>query len=232
MNEKNCKGEFEKCVRLLKWCRNARRNSTSLTRHVGRSPTACAVGCILSLLRSSASKYSLRTLSHGLRDDFCSRFGFEHGICDIGHRFPIHTFHTIEAGAGGLVARTSRLGRLHRQPCSREAAEECSPRRKPWVARSDRSTKPRRGERNMSHTSGNILLHMIFSTQGRLPLIKSDFRADLFAFLGGIIREMDGRALIVNGTADHVHILLRIRARSIFRADRARREGEFIALGA
>ena len=63
----------------------------------------------------------------------------------------------------------------------------------------------------MSHTSGNILLHMIFSTRGRLPLIKSDFRADLFAYLGGIIREMDGTALIVNGTADHVHMLLRIR---------------------
>ena len=56
----------------------------------------------------------------------------------------------------------------------------------------------------MSHTSGNILLHMIFSTHGRRPLIKSDFRADLFAYLGGIIREMDG-------TADHVHMLVRIR---------------------
>jgi putative transposase len=63
----------------------------------------------------------------------------------------------------------------------------------------------------MSHTSGNILLHMIFSTHGRCPLIKPDFRADLFAYLGGIIREMDATALIINGTADHVHILLRTR---------------------
>ena len=63
----------------------------------------------------------------------------------------------------------------------------------------------------MSHTCGNILFHLIFSTQGRRPLIKSDFRADLFAYLGGIIREMDGTALIVNGTADHVHMLARIR---------------------
>jgi putative transposase len=63
----------------------------------------------------------------------------------------------------------------------------------------------------MSHTSGNVLLHMIFSTQGRHPLIKADFRADLFAYLGGIVREMDGTALIINGTADHVHMLIRIR---------------------
>ena len=63
----------------------------------------------------------------------------------------------------------------------------------------------------MSHTSGNILLHFIFSTQGRRPLIQSDFRDDLFAYLGGIIREMRGTALIINGAADHVHMLVRIR---------------------
>jgi putative transposase len=55
------------------------------------------------------------------------------------------------------------------------------------------------------------LLHLIFSTQGRRALIQPGFREDLFAYLGDIIREMQGTALIVNGTADHVHILIRIR---------------------
>jgi putative transposase len=63
----------------------------------------------------------------------------------------------------------------------------------------------------LSHTSGNILLHFIFSTLGRRPLIKAEFRADLFAYLGGVVRGMNGIALIVNGTGDHVHMLLRIR---------------------
>ena len=63
----------------------------------------------------------------------------------------------------------------------------------------------------MSHTSGNVLLHFIFSTQRRRPLIKDEFRADLLAYIGGIVREMTGTALIVNGVADHVHMLLRIR---------------------
>ena len=63
----------------------------------------------------------------------------------------------------------------------------------------------------MPHTSGNILLHFIFSTQGRRPLIKLEFCDDLFAYLGGIIREMQGTALIVNGTCDHVHMLVRLR---------------------
>ncbi len=67
------------------------------------------------------------------------------------------------------------------------------------------------GRKKMSHTSGNILLHLIFSTHQRRPLIKSEFQAELFAYMGGIIREMDGTALIIHGTANHVHMLARIR---------------------
>jgi putative transposase len=98
----------------------------------------------------------------------------------------------------------------HEYGISRGAAKECSPRRKPWVSIGG-GRKPQRGERRLSHTSGNIVLHLIFSTQGRRPLIKPEFRHDLFAYLGGIIREMQGTALIINGTADHVHMLVRIR---------------------
>ena len=38
-----------------------------------------------------------------------------------------------------------------------------------------------------------------------------EIRTDLFGYLGGIVREMRGTALIVNGTSDHVHMLIRIR---------------------
>ena len=63
----------------------------------------------------------------------------------------------------------------------------------------------------MSHTCGNTLLHLVFSTHERRPLIKPEFRDDLFAYLGGIIRQMNGTALIVGGTTDHIHMLVRIR---------------------
>jgi REP element-mobilizing transposase RayT len=63
----------------------------------------------------------------------------------------------------------------------------------------------------LSHTAGNLLLHLIFGTKDRRPLITPEIRNDLFAYLGGIIREMHGTALIINGTADHVHMLIRIR---------------------
>jgi len=42
-------------------------------------------------------------------------------------------------------------------------------------------------------------------------LIKPEFRDDLFAYLGGIVREMNGTALIINGEPDHVHMLIRVR---------------------
>jgi putative transposase len=60
-------------------------------------------------------------------------------------------------------------------------------------------------------TSGNILRHLIFSMQGRRPLIKEEFRDDLFAYLGGIIREVHATALIINGGNDHLHMLVRVR---------------------
>jgi len=94
---------------------------------------------------------------------------------------------------------------------SREAAKECSPRRKPWGFAAQEEQAPDGAKDIMSHTSGNILLHFIFSTQGRRPMIRPDSRAVLFAYLGGIVREMHGTALIINGTGDHVHMLMRIR---------------------
>jgi len=63
----------------------------------------------------------------------------------------------------------------------------------------------------MAHTSGNILLHFIFSTLERRRMIRPEFRDDLFAYLGGIVRGLNGTALAVNGMPDHVHMLLRVR---------------------
>jgi putative transposase len=63
----------------------------------------------------------------------------------------------------------------------------------------------------VAQTCGNVVVHLIFSTKLRKPLIAPDIRADLFAYLGGIVRELRCTALIINGTCDHVHMLIRIR---------------------
>jgi REP element-mobilizing transposase RayT len=60
----------------------------------------------------------------------------------------------------------------------------------------------------MAHTFANLLTHLIFSTKDRLPSIRPAFRADLWAYLGGIARGLQGQALIVGGTADHAHLLV------------------------
>jgi REP element-mobilizing transposase RayT len=62
----------------------------------------------------------------------------------------------------------------------------------------------------MAHTFTNLLTHVIFSTKDRTPSIDAELRPQLFAYMGGIVREHNGTALMVNGTADHVHLLLRL----------------------
>ncbi|HMD98346.1 MAG TPA: IS200/IS605 family transposase [Terriglobia bacterium] len=62
----------------------------------------------------------------------------------------------------------------------------------------------------MAQTFSNLLTHVIFSTKDRFPLISSELRPDLLAFMGGIVRELNGKALTVGGTADHVHLLVNL----------------------
>lgn len=53
---------------------------------------------------------------------------------------------------------------------------------------------------------------MIFSTQDRAPLIADPIRADLHAYVGGILRELRASPIVVGGTADHLHLLTRLPA--------------------
>ncbi|MBI5869048.1 MAG: IS200/IS605 family transposase [candidate division Zixibacteria bacterium] len=59
----------------------------------------------------------------------------------------------------------------------------------------------------MGHTYTNLHYHIIFGTKNREPIIGDELLTRLLPYIGGIIRELYGSATIVNGTADHVHIL-------------------------
>ena len=59
----------------------------------------------------------------------------------------------------------------------------------------------------MSHTYTNLLTHIVFSTKERLPLITNEIKPELFAYFGGLIKELKGKPIIINGMSDHVHIL-------------------------
>ena len=62
----------------------------------------------------------------------------------------------------------------------------------------------------MAHTFSNLLYHVVFGTKGREPSIDRELRADLHAYLGGIVRELHGSPIIINGTFDHVHALIKL----------------------
>lgn len=59
-------------------------------------------------------------------------------------------------------------------------------------------------------TQTNVLVHFISSTRRRTPSIQPEMESDLHAYLGGIIRELGGVALSINGMPDHVHVLVRM----------------------
>jgi putative transposase len=60
----------------------------------------------------------------------------------------------------------------------------------------------------MGHTYTNLLLHLVFSTKERAPLIDAEMKPRLLAYLGGIVHEMDALPMAINGAADHVHLLI------------------------
>lgn len=64
----------------------------------------------------------------------------------------------------------------------------------------------------MGHTATNLIVHLIFGTKLPRPLIRPAFQLRLHGYLGGIVREMGGVALRINGTADHVHRLVKVPA--------------------
>jgi len=63
----------------------------------------------------------------------------------------------------------------------------------------------------MSQSHTNLLYHVVFSTKNRQPLITAECESRLYDYIGGTIRKQGGIALAVNGTADHVHLLVKLR---------------------
>lgn len=60
----------------------------------------------------------------------------------------------------------------------------------------------------MSHTYCSSLFHCVFSTKERRKTITLDVQPQLWAFMGGIVRNHKMTALAIGGTEDHVHLLL------------------------
>src|SRR5262245_53752422 len=59
----------------------------------------------------------------------------------------------------------------------------------------------------MAQSLAMNIVHLIFSTKNREPLLTAQIRPDLHSYIGGILREWDSPAIIMNSVADHMHIL-------------------------
>lgn len=64
----------------------------------------------------------------------------------------------------------------------------------------------------MAHTYTNLLIHALFSTKDRQPLLDGQLKSRLYPYLAGIITKLKGRPVIINGPKDHVHLLFVIPA--------------------
>ena len=60
----------------------------------------------------------------------------------------------------------------------------------------------------MPHSDVSNLMHCVFSTNERLPLIWPELESRLWPYLGGIARENKRKAMAIAGTLDHLHALL------------------------
>jgi len=62
----------------------------------------------------------------------------------------------------------------------------------------------------MPQSLSNILLHLVFSTKNREPLILPKLESELYAYIAAIHKNMACPLLKIGGTENHLHILCRL----------------------
>ena len=59
----------------------------------------------------------------------------------------------------------------------------------------------------MPQSLAQVYVHIVFSTKERYPFIQPNIESELFAYMGDTINRVGGIPHLINGTADHVHLL-------------------------
>ena len=60
----------------------------------------------------------------------------------------------------------------------------------------------------MAQTLVSLMVHVVFSTKNRQPLITPEVEPELYAYLGGTAKNLDSRCLAAGGTENHLHLLV------------------------
>ena len=61
----------------------------------------------------------------------------------------------------------------------------------------------------MPSTHSSILLHVIYSTKNRYKVLGDEWRKELFAYIGGAVRDHKAALLEAGGIEDHIHLLIK-----------------------
>jgi REP-associated tyrosine transposase len=59
----------------------------------------------------------------------------------------------------------------------------------------------------MSQSLANIIVHLVFSTKDRRPLLRDAERDQLHAYITGTLKNQNSPLLQINSVRDHIHIL-------------------------
>ncbi|MBS2097115.1 transposase [Carboxylicivirga linearis] len=59
----------------------------------------------------------------------------------------------------------------------------------------------------MSQSLSKLFIHIVFHIKYDSPIILSENKKELFAYIGSIIKDNDSFPIIINGMEDHLHIL-------------------------
>ena len=62
----------------------------------------------------------------------------------------------------------------------------------------------------MPQSLAQILVHVVFSTKDRAPWIRDEWRPDLHAYIGGILRKRKCDLFAAGGVEDHIHLVIRM----------------------
>jgi putative transposase len=70
----------------------------------------------------------------------------------------------------------------------------------------------------MPQSLASVLIHLVFSTHGRVPVLQPPIRSDLHAYMAGVLRRIGCTPIQVGGVEDHVHALFAL-SRTLTLAD-------------
>jgi REP element-mobilizing transposase RayT len=60
----------------------------------------------------------------------------------------------------------------------------------------------------MPQSLSHVLVHLIFSTKDRRPVLKDTIRVEMHAYLASVLNSSDNTCVRIGGVTDHVHIAL------------------------